>query len=110
MNVLRRLGASATVVVPGLLVPRTVSGGCIMNIDTDSTTFFIEGSDTGNADYFQPNPFLPGDYSLQFIHSFSSTVPQFGTITDSGQNLFSEGATLPMNGHVYVLSTRNPLF
>jgi hypothetical protein len=37
----------ATVVVLGILLPRTVSAGLIMRIDTDSTTFFIEGSDTG---------------------------------------------------------------
>jgi hypothetical protein len=48
--------------------------------------------------------FLPGDYSLQFIHFFSATVPQFGTITTSALNLFVQGATLPMTGHMYMVS------
>jgi hypothetical protein len=61
MNPLRRLACLTTVVVLGLLMPQPVSAGLIMRIDTDSKTFFIEGSDTGNADY-------------------STTVPQFGTI------------------------------
>jgi hypothetical protein len=104
VNPLRHLATLATVVVLGLLVPRTMSAGLIMRIDTDSKTFFIDGSDTGNADYFQPQPSLPGDYSLQFIHFFSTTVPQFGTITESAQNLFSEGATIPMYGHMYMVS------
>ena len=104
VNPLRRLAPLATVVVLGLLVPRTVSAGLIMRIDTDSKTFFIEGSDAGNADYSRPDPFLPGDYSLQFIHYFSTTVPQFGIITESAANLFAEGATLPMYGHMYMVS------
>jgi len=104
MNLLRCLATSATVIVLGLLVPQPVSAGLIMRIDTDSKTFFIEGSDTGNADYSQFDPFDPGSYSLQFIHFFSTTVPEFGTITTSAQNLFAEGVTLPMTGHMYMVS------
>ena len=90
--------------VIGVFAPRLASAGLVMRIDTASRTFFIDGSDTGNADYFEPDPGLPGDYSLQFIHFFSTTVPQFGTITTSAQNLFVQGATLPMTGHMYMVS------
>lgn len=75
-----------------------------MRIDTDSKTFFIEGSDTGNADYYQFDPFDRGQYSLQFIHYFSTPVPAFGIITESAKDLFAEGATLSMYGHIYMVS------
>jgi hypothetical protein len=105
MNPLRRLACLTTVVVLSLLMLRTVSAGLIMRIDTDSKTFFIDGSDTGNAQ-FDPDLDGPsgGTYSLQFIHYFSTTVPEFGTITTSAQNLFVQGATLPMYGHMYMVS------
>ena len=93
-----------TALVIGVFVPRLASAGLIMRIDTDSKTFFIDGSDTGTADYSQLDRFTPGTYSLQFIHYFSTTVPQFGTVTESAANLFAEGATIPMYGHMYMIS------
>jgi hypothetical protein len=75
-----------------------------MTIDTDTKTFFIEGSDTGHADFFQPMPWDPADYSLQFIHYLATTVPTFGIITESAANLFTEGTPLSMYGHMYMVS------
>ena len=75
-----------------------------MTIDTDTKTFFIEGSDTGHANFFQPMPWDPADYSLQFIHYFATTVPAFGIITESAANLFTEGTPLSMYGHMYMVS------
>ena len=93
-----------TALVIGVIMPRLASAGLIMRTDTGSKTCFIDGADTGNAGYFEPDPGLPGDCSLQFIHFLSITVSQFGTITTSAQNLFVQGATLPMNGHTYMVS------
>ena len=68
MNPLRRLATLTPFIVLGLLLPRTASAGLVMRIDTSSKTFFLDGSDTGNGDYYQFDSSIPGDYSLQFIH------------------------------------------
>jgi hypothetical protein len=73
-----------------------------MRIDTDNKTFFMEGSDTGNFFESDPSEFGDpademvdiGDYSLQFIHFFSTTVPGFSVITPSPQSLFVEEAAV----------------
>jgi hypothetical protein len=77
------------------------SAGLILQIDTTTRTFYIQGSDTGNAEVMSNlggNAPLTNDYSLQFIHSFSTPVPVSADVTNSLQNLFIEGATLPLSG------------
>lgn len=95
---LHRLATLAALVALGLLAPQNASAGLILRIDTGSKTFFMEGSDTGNAYYPPPDPsnpfFGPSSYSLQFIHYFSTPVPQSSVVTSSPQNLFAEGASL----------------
>jgi hypothetical protein len=94
MNPLRRLATLTPFIVLGLLLPQTASAGLVMRIDTSSKTFFFDGSDTGNGDYYQFDSSIPGDYSLQFIHYFSTPVPQSTVITSSPQSFFVEGTGL----------------
>jgi hypothetical protein len=94
LNPLRRLAPLTAFVVLGLIVPRTASAGLILRIDSGTKTFFLEGSDTGSADYLQFDPYIPGDYSLQFIHYFSTPVSASRVLTSSPQNFFVEGAGL----------------
>jgi hypothetical protein len=76
-------------------VPRSVSAGLIMRIDTENDFFYMEGSDTGNA--FQSDPQFEV-YSLQFLHEFATQPSASATITSAPQNLFVQATTLPITG------------
>lgn len=106
-NLLTRLAIVIALTVSAILLPRPVSAGLIMRIDSTNDTFFIEGTDTGNAAYSPNDPFDPGaggSYLVQFIHYFSTTVPTSAIITISPENLFVESATLPMYGTMSMIT------
>lgn len=83
--------------------PRMASAGLILQMDTTTRTFYMEGSDTGNAEGMSNFP-LPDEYSLQFIHYFSTPVPLSADVTNTVQDLFIEGATLPFSGHMRMVN------
>lgn len=68
----------------------SASAGLVMRIDTENNIFYIEGSDTGNAEDFG------GEYSLQFLHYFSTGPSASFNITATPEDLFEEAATLPI--------------
>lgn len=110
MSSRRFFAASATAAVLLLgLTPfaRPAAAALVMRIDTGSDTFFIEGSDTGSAEYSPNDPFNPqlgGTYFVQFIHYFPTAVPQSAIITSSPQNFFLQATTFSMYGGMNMIT------
>lgn len=89
------------------LFARPASAALVMRIDTGSDTFFIEGSDTGSAEYTPNDPFDPqqgGTYFLQFIHYFPTAVPQSAIITNNPESFFVQATTLSMYGGMNMIT------
>jgi hypothetical protein len=70
----------------------SVHAALIMRIDADNDIFYIEGSDTGNG-----VDFGFGSYDLQFKHDFATQPSASANVTPTPQNLFVQGATLPIS-------------
>jgi|LauGreDrversion4_2_1035121.scaffolds.fasta_scaffold50002_3 hypothetical protein len=110
MRLRRDLPAFATValVLLGLtLLARPAAAALVMRIDTVSDTFFIEGSDTGSAQYqpFDPSdPQQGGTYFLQFIYYFLTAVPQSFGVTNNPQNFFVQATTFSMFGQMNMIT------
>lgn len=100
--------ASVALVVLGLaLLARPAAAALVMRIDTVNDTFFIEGSDTGNAQYqlFDPSdPQQGGTYFLQFIYYFPTAVPQSFGVTNTPQNFFAQAPTFSMYGQMNMIT------
>lgn len=107
MNVTGFVRVLVVALVIGVVVDRSVQAALVMKIDTNNETFFIDGSDTGSAEYV-PNDFfspeLGGTYFLQFIHYFSTAVPQSATVTSNPQNFFVEATPLSMYGGMNIIT------
>lgn len=74
-----------------LSIASPASAALIMRIDSANKFFSIDGSDTGNG-----FDFGFGSYDLQFYYGFSTQPSANTTITNTPQNLFVQGATLPI--------------
>jgi hypothetical protein len=90
-----------------ILLARPAAAALVMRIDTISDTFFIEGTDTGSAQYYPDNPSDPqlgGTYFLQFIYYFPTAVPQSAVVTSNPQNFFVQATTLSMLGQMNMIT------
>lgn len=68
----------------------SASAALIMRIDAANDLFYMEGSDTGAGDHSGPT------YDVQFYYGFSTQPSATATITNTPQNLFVQGTTLPI--------------
>ena len=101
------VSALAAAILGLALLARPAAAALVMRIDTVSDTFYIEGSDTGNAQYRPSNPQSPqqgGRYSLQFIYYFPTAVPQSTTVTGTPQNFFVQATTFSMSGQMNMIT------
>ena len=94
-----RLCAAAVVLTVTMLTSFPAAAAVVMRIDTENNVFYMEGTDSGNA-RFEPNPIDPSfsTYDLQFLHTFATQPSASASITNTPQNLFVQGATLPISG------------
>jgi len=99
--------ALAAAILGLTLLVRPADAALVMRIDTVSDTFYIEGSDTGNAQYqlFDPSdPQQGGTYFLQFIYYFPTAVPQSWGVTTNPENFFVEATTFSIFGQMNMIT------